>query len=95
MSLSIPTLLIPQALALPGMPLTSSPFPRPSSQVDSVERFLKVNEFLCKQLKRVSLVLYLNSAFSPSMSERIGVLYKAFATDGKLVVNYALTPAWG
>lgn len=39
--------------------------------------------------------VYLKEAFSPSLDERIGVLFDSFAVDGRLVVNYALTPAWG
>lgn len=39
--------------------------------------------------------VYLKEAFSPSLDERIGVLFDAFGVDGRLVVNYALTPAWG
>lgn len=39
--------------------------------------------------------MYLKEAFSPSPEERIATLHDAFAVDGRLVVNYALTPAWG
>ena len=39
--------------------------------------------------------VYLKEAFSPSPEERIAALHTAFAVDGRLVVNYALTPAWG
>ena len=39
--------------------------------------------------------VYLKEAFSPSPEERIAALHAAFAVDGRLVVNYALTPAWG
>ncbi len=39
--------------------------------------------------------VYLKEAFSPALEERISVLYEAFGVDGRLVVNYALTPAWG
>lgn len=39
--------------------------------------------------------VYLKEAFSPALDERVGALYAAFGVDGRLVVNYALTPAWG
>ena len=39
--------------------------------------------------------VYLNQSFSPSLDERVGVLYAAFAAEGRLIVNYALAPAWG
>jgi hypothetical protein len=45
--------------------------------------------YLCPQF------VYLKEAFSPSPEERIAALHTAFAVDGRLVVNYALTPAWG
>lgn len=39
--------------------------------------------------------LYLNSSFSPSLNEYIGSLHEAYNVDGKLIVNYSTTPAWG
>ena len=39
--------------------------------------------------------VYLKEAFCPPLDERVGALYEAFAVDGRLVVSYALTPAWG
>jgi ubiquitin-like protein ATG12 len=39
--------------------------------------------------------VYLNSAFSPAMDELISTLYEGYGLDGKLVVNYSITPAWG
>jgi ubiquitin-like protein ATG12 len=44
---------------------------------------------------RVPQFVYLKEAFSPALEERIAVLHEAFGVDGRLVVNYALTPAWG
>lgn len=38
---------------------------------------------------------YLKDSFCPSPEERVGVLYTAFGQEGRLVVSYALTPAWG
>ena len=42
-----------------------------------------------------SQFMYLNSSFSPSLDERIGTLHEAYNVDGKLIVNYSTTPAWG
>ena len=39
--------------------------------------------------------VYLKESFCPALEERIDVLYDAFGVDGRLVVSYALTPAWG
>jgi hypothetical protein len=39
--------------------------------------------------------LYLKESFTPSPEERVGVLFDAFGAEGRLVVNYALSPAWG
>lgn len=38
---------------------------------------------------------YLKDSFCPSPEERVGVLFSAFGVDGRLVVSYACTPAWG
>jgi ubiquitin-like protein ATG12 len=42
-----------------------------------------------------SQFVYIKSAFTPSMDELVSTLYDGFAVDGKLVVNYSVTPAWG
>ncbi|KAG0617790.1 hypothetical protein M758_4G015200 [Ceratodon purpureus] len=39
--------------------------------------------------------LYINSAFSPTPDENIWDLFENFGIDGKLVVNYACSMAWG
>eukprot|EP00889_Picochlorum_renovo_P005035 jgi/Picre1/32065/NNA_007413.t1 len=45
------------------------------------------------------LFVYLKSSFSPNLNEQIGVLLDSFGTDvgdtRKLVLHYALSPAWG
>ncbi|GAB4819458.1 hypothetical protein N2152v2_006504 [Parachlorella kessleri] len=64
-------------------------------KVDGQEKFAKLVEFLRKKLGREQVFVYLKEAFSPSLDERISVLFDAFGVDGRLVVNYALTPAWG
>ncbi|XBH64805.1 hypothetical protein VPH35_118500 [Triticum aestivum] len=59
------------------------------------DKFLRVIEFLRRQLHQDTLFVYVNSSFSPSPDELIIDLYNNFAIDGKLVVNYALSAAWG
>jgi ubiquitin-like protein ATG12 len=61
--------------------------------VDS--HFSKVVAHLKKQLHSESVFVYLRNAFCPALDEELGVLVKAYGTDGKLHVSYALTPAWG
>ncbi|XP_020083414.1 ubiquitin-like protein ATG12 isoform X2 [Ananas comosus] len=39
--------------------------------------------------------VYINSAFSPNPDELVIDLYNNFGFDGKLVVNYASSMAWG
>eukprot|EP00897_Mesotaenium_endlicherianum_P007769 jgi/Mesen1/701/ME000109S_10920 len=63
-------------------------------KIGAAERFSKVIEFLRKQLHRDTLFLYINSAFSPNPDEVVADLFDCFAMDGKLVVNYATSPAW-
>jgi len=64
-------------------------------QISGRDKFLKVIEFLRRQLHQDTLFVYINSAFSPNPDELVIDLYNNFGIDGKLVVNYALSAAWG
>ncbi|CAM6126090.1 unnamed protein product [Calypogeia fissa] len=64
-------------------------------KIGSWERFAKVIDFLRKQLHRETVFVYINSAFSPNPDELVKDLFENFGIDGKLVVNYACTVAWG
>ncbi|KAK9149193.1 hypothetical protein Scep_007950 [Stephania cephalantha] len=64
-------------------------------KISGTDKFAKVIEFLRRQLHRDTLFVYINSAFSPNPDELITDLYKNFGFDGKLVVNYACSMAWG
>ncbi|KAH1038829.1 hypothetical protein J1N35_040572 [Gossypium stocksii] len=59
------------------------------------DKFAKVIDFLRRQLHRDTLFVYLNSAFSPKPDDLVIDLYDNFGFDGKLVVNYACSMAWG
>lgn len=64
-------------------------------KVSRSERFVFISEFLRKSLKMDSVFMYLNSSFAPSLDESVGQLAEAYAIDGKLIVNYSTSPAWG
>ncbi|TFK35102.1 ubiquitin-like autophagy protein Apg12-domain-containing protein [Crucibulum laeve] len=42
-----------------------------------------------------TLVTYINQSFSPTPDDVVSNLFKMFATEGYLIVNYSTTPAWG
>ncbi|CAL5348919.1 unnamed protein product [Camellia sinensis] len=63
--------------------------------IAGTDKFAKVIDFLRRQLHRETLFVYVNSAFSPNPDELVIDLYKNFGFDGKLVVNYACSMAWG
>ncbi|CAG0920579.1 unnamed protein product [Notodromas monacha] len=42
-----------------------------------------------------SLFVYVNQTFAPSPDQRLQNLYDCFAVEGKLVLYYCLTKAWG
>ncbi|XP_010270804.1 PREDICTED: ubiquitin-like protein ATG12 isoform X1 [Nelumbo nucifera] len=71
-------------------PLTSLPI-----LIAGTDKFAKVIDFLRRQLHRDTLFVYVNSAFSPNPDELVIDLYNNFGFDGKLVVNYACSMAWG
>ncbi|ODN78700.1 ubiquitin-like protein ATG12 [Cryptococcus amylolentus CBS 6039] len=61
-------------------------------------KFQAVIMFLRQQLgtkKEDSLFTYINAAFAPAPDDTVGNLYKAFGTEGHLIVNYSNTQAWG
>jgi ubiquitin-like protein ATG12 len=64
-------------------------------KIGGVEKFAKVIDFLRKQVHRETLFVYINSGFSPNPDENIWDLFENFGIDGKLVVNYACSMAWG
>ncbi|XP_020244093.1 ubiquitin-like protein ATG12 isoform X2 [Asparagus officinalis] len=64
-------------------------------KISGSDKFSKVIEFLRRQLHLDTLFVYVNSAFSPNPDELVIDLYNNFGFDGKLVVNYACSMAWG
>lgn len=42
-----------------------------------------------------SQFLYVNQAFAPAPDQVIRNLHQCFGSDGKLVLHYAKSPAWG
>jgi len=64
-------------------------------KVSAADKFGKVIDFLRNQLHRESIFVYINSSFAPSPDELIADLFNLFGVNGRLVVNYAFTQAWG
>ncbi|VDP44622.1 unnamed protein product [Soboliphyme baturini] len=57
-----------------------------------------VNAFIRKYLnldQKDSLFLYVNQSFCPSPDYTIDNLYSCFGSDGKLIINYSISEAWG
>ena len=53
-----------------------------------IRRYLKLNE-------QDNLFLYVNQSFAPSPDQLIRNLHECFGSDGKLVLYYAKSQAWG
>jgi len=67
-------------------------------KITASNRFQAVIQFLRKELGWKAsdpLFTYINLAFSPAPDDTVSNLYKSFATDGHLIVNYSTTAAWG
>jgi len=67
-------------------------------KITASNRFQAVIQFLRKELgwkPSDALFTYINLAFSPAPDDTVANLYKSFATDGHLIVNYSTTAAWG
>ncbi|KAG2142943.1 putative ubiquitin-like modifier [Suillus clintonianus] len=67
-------------------------------KITASNRFQAVIQFLRKELAWKAgdpLFTYINLAFSPAPDDTVSNLYKSFATEGHLIVNYSTTAAWG
>ncbi|KAG7269352.1 hypothetical protein CRUP_006710 [Coryphaenoides rupestris] len=57
-----------------------------------------LSQFIAKFLKldpSEQLFIYVNQSFSPSPDQEVGVLFECFGSDGKLVLHYCKSQAWG
>ncbi|XP_077313446.1 ubiquitin-like protein ATG12 [Lithobates pipiens] len=67
----------------------------------TIERIRTVQglmDFIKKYLKLDSseqLFIYVNQSFAPSPDQEVGTLYECFGSDGKLVLHYCKSQAWG
>ncbi|KAG8569668.1 hypothetical protein GDO81_014516 [Engystomops pustulosus] len=55
-------------------------------------------DFIKKYLKLEAseqMFIYVNQSFAPSPDQEVGVLYECFGSDGKLVLHYCKSQAWG
>ncbi|XP_071797105.1 autophagy protein 12-like [Asterias amurensis] len=66
--------------------------------VDQSKKVTWVIDFIRKYIKcepSESLFLYVNQAFAPSPDQEIGNLFECYGSDGKLVLHYCKSEAWG
>ncbi|KAK7113714.1 autophagy protein 12-like [Littorina saxatilis] len=66
--------------------------------VDRHKQIGWISEFIRKFIKTEtedSVFVYVNQSFSPSPDTEIGTLFDCFGSDGKLVIYYCRTQAWG
>lgn len=57
-----------------------------------------IGQFLKKNLSmeaEKSLFMYVKQTFSPTPDVEIGTLYDCFGSDGRLVLHYCMTEAYG
>ncbi|TSR75290.1 Ubiquitin-like protein ATG12 [Bagarius yarrelli] len=53
-----------------------------------ISRFLKLEP-------SEQLFIYVNQSFAPSPDQEVGALFDCFGSDGKLVLHYCKSQAWG
>ncbi|XP_012369171.1 ubiquitin-like protein ATG12 [Octodon degus] len=66
--------------------------------VEQTRIIQRLIDFIKKFLKLVAseqLFIYVNQSFIPSQDQEVGTLYKCFGSDGKLVLCYCKSQAWG
>ncbi|XP_063991314.1 autophagy protein 12-like [Diachasmimorpha longicaudata] len=57
-----------------------------------------ISEFVKKYLKLSAnerLFLYINQTFAPAPDQTVRNLYDCYGTDGKLIIHYCKSQAWG
>jgi len=89
-----PTKIIVRFKAVGNAPIMKQNF----FKITSANRFQAVIHFLRKELGWTSgepIFTYINLSFSPAPDDTVANLFKFFATDGHLIVNYSTTAAWG
>lgn len=64
-------------------------------KVNATDRVAKVADFVRKNVKKGAVYLYIASTFQPASDRLLGDLFDSYGTGGKLVFQYATTPAWG
>eukprot|EP01120_Amphizonella_sp_Union-15-10_P002410 TRINITY_DN12616_c0_g1_i1.p1 TRINITY_DN12616_c0_g1~~TRINITY_DN12616_c0_g1_i1.p1 ORF type:complete len:111 (-),score=24.34 TRINITY_DN12616_c0_g1_i1:63-395(-) len=67
-------------------------------KLKAIANFQNVMDFLRAQLKYKPtdpLFLFINSTFQPAPDEIVADLFLCFHNNGKMVVNYSSTVAWG
>ncbi|RZF37373.1 hypothetical protein LSTR_LSTR009724 [Laodelphax striatellus] len=66
--------------------------------IDPDKKIAGIIEFVKKYLKfepQESLFLYVNQAFAPAPDQTVRNLYNCYGTDGKLILHYCKSQAWG
>ncbi|KAJ3658172.1 hypothetical protein Zmor_009929 [Zophobas morio] len=66
--------------------------------VDGDKPISWIAEFMKRYMKlepQEKLFLYVNQTFAPSPDQVMKNLYDCYSTEGKLVLHYCKTPAWG
>ncbi|XP_054712422.1 autophagy protein 12-like [Uloborus diversus] len=66
--------------------------------VDKDTPLANIMGFLKQYMKlesTASVFLYVNQAFAPSPDHEVGNVYDCFNINGKLVLHYSTSPAWG
>ncbi|KAI0029225.1 autophagy protein 12, partial [Vararia minispora EC-137] len=89
-----PTKVVVRFKAVGNAPIMKQNF----FKVTVSNRFQAVIQFLRKELgwkQGEPLYTYINLAFSPAPDDTVANLYRSFATEGHLIVNYSTTQAWG
>lgn len=67
-------------------------------KLDTTKTVADTVNFLRKVLKvdiAQSIFIYINQSFAPSLDQTVDNLYNCYGCDNKLVLHYAITPAWG
>jgi len=94
-----PKLDKPSKITVVLCPVGGAPIMRQRKwEVDCNQTMGFISSFIRKKLtlqKSDSLFFYVNQSFAPSLDQSVQNLFDCFGSDGKLILSYCKTQAWG
>lgn len=85
-----------QKISIRFQPIGSTSAIHPTSfKVSRIQTVASIQKFLMRQLRLLTVHVYVLSSFQPTPDEKLGDLYGLFKTNGELILSYCENVAFG